>query len=76
MQNNKLTQELLKQLKRIADALEKTNVIEETKIKNTQKLEKLKEKKTALELKDIQEKRNIGKVTNIITKNLESDELL
>lgn len=71
MENNKLTQDLLKQLRRIADALEKTNILTETQNKKVEKFNKVQEKKATLELKDIQEKRKIGQVTEIINKKLE-----
>ena len=38
MENNRITQDFLKQLKRIADALEKTNLLEEKKMKKSEKL--------------------------------------
>jgi len=71
MENNKLTQDLLKQLKRIADALEKGNVLTETQNKKSEKFNKVQEKKATLELKDIQEKRKVGQVTEIINKKLD-----
>jgi len=71
MENNKLTQDLLKQLRRIADALEKTNILTETQNKKVEKFNKVQEKKAALELKDIQEKRKVGQVTEIISKKLD-----
>ena len=71
MENNKLTQDLLKQLRRIADALEKSNLLTETKNKKVEKFNKIQEKKAALELKDIQEKRKVGQVTEIISKKLD-----
>lgn len=71
MENNKLTQDLLKQLRRIADALEKTNILTETQNKKVEKFNKVQEKKATLELKDIQEKRKIGQITEIINKKLE-----
>lgn len=71
MQNNKLTQDLLKQLKRIADALEKSNLLTETQNKKVEKFNKVQEKKATLELKDIQEKRKVGQVTEIISKKLD-----
>lgn len=71
MENNKLTQDLLKQLRRIADALEKSNLLTETKNKKVEKFNKVQEKKAALELKDIQEKRKVGQVTEIISKKLD-----
>ena len=58
MENNKLTQDLLKQLKRIADALEKTNLIEERKEKRAVKIEKLDEKIKTFNLKLIKERAN------------------
>ena len=71
MENNKLTQDLLKQLRRIADALEKSNLLTETQNKKVEKFNKVQEKKAALELKDIQEKRKVGQVTEIISKKLD-----
>jgi hypothetical protein len=71
MENNKLTQDLLKQLKRIADALEKGNVLTEAQNKKYEKFNKVQEKKATLELKDIQEKRKVGQVTEIINKKLD-----
>lgn len=76
MENNKLTQDLLKQLRRIADALEKGNVLTETQNKKSEKFNKVQEKKATLELKDIllkdiQEKRKVGQVTEIINKKLD-----
>lgn len=76
MENNKLTQDLLKQLRRIADALEKGNVLTETQNKKSEKFNKVQEKKATLELKDIllkdiQEKRKVGQVTEIISKKLD-----
>ena len=71
MENNKLTQDLLKQLRRIADALEKTNILTETQHKKVEKFNKVQEKKAALELKNIQEKRKVGQVTEIISKKLD-----
>jgi len=71
MENNKLTQDLLKQLRRIADALEKGNVLTEAQNKKSEKFNKIQEKKAALELKDIQEKRKVGQVTEIINKKLD-----
>lgn len=79
MENNKITKDFLKQLTRIADALDKQNVIEEKKIKESKKLEKLQEKIAGLELKTIQEKRKIGEVNQIISSKIDknnSDELL
>jgi hypothetical protein len=70
MENNKLTQDLLKQLRRIADALEKGNVLTETQNKKSEKFNKVQEKKATLELKDIQEKRKVGQVTEIINNSL------
>ena len=67
MENNKLTKDFLKQLTRIADALDKQNVIEEKKIKESKKLEKLQEKIASLELKTIQEKRKVGEVNHILS---------
>lgn len=71
MENNKLTQDLLKQLRRIADALEKTNILTEAQNKKVEKFNKVQEKKAALELKEIQEKRKVGQVTEIISKKLD-----
>ena len=71
MENNRLTQDLLKQLKRIADALEKGNVLTEAQNKKSEKFNKVQEKKATLELKDIQEKRKVGQVTEIINKKLD-----
>jgi hypothetical protein len=71
MQNNKLTQDLLKQLKRIADALEKGNVLTEAQNKKSEKFNKVQEKKASLELKNIQEKRKVEQVTEIINKKLD-----
>lgn len=71
MENNKLTQDLLKQLRRIADALEKSNLLTETQNKKVEKFNKVQEKKATLELKDIQEKRKVGQVTEIISKKLD-----
>lgn len=71
MENNKLTQDLLKQLRRIADALEKGNVLTETQNKKSEKFNKVQEKKATLELKDIQEKIKVGQVTEIINKKLD-----
>ena len=71
MENNKLTQDLLKQLRRIADALEKGNVLTEAQNKKSEKFNKVQEKKATLELKDIQEKRKVGQVTEIINKKLD-----
>ena len=79
MENNRLTQDLLKQLKRIADALEKTNLIEEKKLKETKRIEKIQEKKAALELKEIQEKRKAGQFISIVQDelaNTKNNELL
>ena len=61
MENNKLTQELLRSLKRIADGIEHSNKLEEAAQKRTAKFDKIQEKKAALELKDLQEKRKIEK---------------
>jgi len=71
MENNRLTQDLLKQLKRIADALEKGNVLTEAQNKKSEKFNKVQEKKATLELKDIQEKRKVGQVNEIINKKLD-----
>ena len=79
MENNRLTQDLLKQLKRIADALEKTNLIEEKKLKESKRLEKIQETKAALELKEIQEKRKAGQFISIVQDelaNTKNNELL
>ena len=70
MENNRLTQDLLKQLKRIADALEKTNLIEEKKLKESKRLDKIQEKKAALELKEIQEKRKAEDFISIVQEGL------
>jgi hypothetical protein len=71
MENNKLTQDLLKQLRRIADALEKGNVLTEAQNKKAEKFNKIQEKKAALELKDIQEKRKVGQVVEILSSELD-----
>ncbi len=71
MENNKLTKELLMSLKRIADGIEHSNKLEEAAQKRTAKFEKLQEKLKALELRELQEKRKIGQVTEIINKKLE-----
>ncbi len=71
MENNKLTKDFLKQLTRIADALEKTNLIEEKKLKESKKLDKIQEKKAGLELKSLQEKRKAGEFINIVKDGLE-----
>jgi len=71
MENNKLTKELLMSLKRIADGIEHSNKLEEAAQKRTAKIEKLQEKVKALELRELQEKRKIGQVTEIINKKLE-----
>ena len=71
MENNKLTKELLLSLKRIADGIEHSNKLEEAAQKRNAKIEKLQEKLKALELKELQEKRKIGQVTEIINKKLE-----
>ena len=73
MENNRITQDFLKQLKRIADALEKTNLLEEKKMKKSDKLEKIQEKKAREELKSLLEKRNVEEVTRIINSKLDSD---
>lgn len=73
MENNRITQDFLKQLKRIADALEKTNLLEEKKMKKSEKLEKIQEKKAREELKSLLEKRNVEEVTRIINSKLDSD---
>lgn len=72
MENNRLTQDLLKQLKRIADALEKSNTLTETKNKKTEKFEKVQEKKALLELKEIQEKIKVGQVVEILNNELDN----
>jgi|TARA_B110000305_G_C19124126_1_gene485739 hypothetical protein len=51
MENNKLTQDFLLQLKRIADALEKSNTLELTREKRMIKLEKLEERKLRSDLR-------------------------
>lgn len=71
MENNKLTQDLLKQLKRIADALEKNNVLTEAQNKKAERFNKIQEKKATLELKDIQEKRKVGQVVEILSSELD-----
>ena len=71
MENNKLTKELLLSLKRIADGIEHSNKLEEAAQKRTAKIEKLQEKLKALELRELQDKRKIGQVTEIINKKLE-----
>jgi hypothetical protein len=71
MENNKLTHELLKSLKRIAEGIEHSNKLEEATQKRNAKFDKIQEKKAALELKEIQEKRKIGQVTEIINKKLD-----
>ncbi len=71
MENNRLTQDLLKQLKRIADALEKGNILTEAQNKKSEKFNKVQEKKASLELKNIQEKRKVEQVTEIINKKLD-----
>ncbi len=73
MENNKLTQELLRSLKRIADGIEHSNKLEEAAQKRTAKFDKIQEKKAALELKDLQEKRKIEKVTHIIKEELDNN---
>lgn len=70
MQNNKLTQELLKNLKRIADGIEHSNKLEESAQKSKAKFEKIQEKKAALELKDLQEKRKVGEVNQILSNEM------
>lgn len=74
MENNKLTKDFLKQLTRIADALEKTNVIEEKKLKESKKFEKLQEKIAGFELKELQEKRKVGEVNQLLSNKLNKDE--
>lgn len=71
MENNKLTQDLLKQLRRIADALEKGNVLTEAKNKKAERFNKIQEKKATLELKDIQEKRKVGQVVEILSSEID-----
>tara|TARA_B100001287_G_scaffold247388_1_gene226002 strand:- start:97 stop:336 length:240 start_codon:yes stop_codon:yes gene_type:complete len=73
MENNKLTKDFLKQLTRIADALDKQNVIEEKKIKESKKLEKLQEKIAGLELKTIQEKRKVGEINHILSNEMDKN---
>jgi hypothetical protein len=51
MENNKITQDFLLQLKRIADALEKSNTLELTREKRMIKLEKLEERKLRSDLR-------------------------
>ena len=51
MENNKITQDFLLQLKRIADALEKKNTLELTREKRMIKLEKLEERKLRSDLR-------------------------
>tara|TARA_B100001093_G_C26858367_1_gene1028576 strand:+ start:7491 stop:7712 length:222 start_codon:yes stop_codon:yes gene_type:complete len=71
MENNKLTQDFLKQLRRIADALEKGNLLTETQNKKVEKFNKIQEKKAALEFKEIQEKRKVGQVVEILSSELD-----
>jgi len=71
MENNKLTHELLKSLKRIADGIEHSNKLEEASQKRNAKFDKLQEKKTALELRSLQEKRKVGEVTELLRNKLE-----
>lgn len=71
MENNKLTQDLLKQLRRIADALEKNNVLTETQNKKSEKFNKVQERKATLELKDIQEKRKVGQVVEMLSSEID-----
>jgi hypothetical protein len=73
MENNKLTQELLKSLKRIADGIEHSNKLEEAAQKRTSKFEKIQEKKAVLELKDIQERRKVTQVTEFFATKIEED---
>ena len=73
MENNKLTQELLRSLKRIADGIEHSNKLEEAAQKRTAKFDKIQEKKAALELKDLQEKRKVNEVTQIIKEELDKN---
>ena len=70
MENNKLTQELLKSLKRIAEGIEHSNKLEEAAQKKSAKLHKLQEKKAILELKEIQEKRNTEEITTFLSNEL------
>jgi hypothetical protein len=51
MESNKITQDFLLQLKRIADALEKSNTLELTREKRMIKLEKLEERKLRSDLR-------------------------
>ena len=51
MENNKITQDFLLQLKRIADALEKSNTLELTREKRMIKLEKLRKRKLRSDLR-------------------------
>lgn len=51
MENNKITQDFLLQLKRIADALEKKNALELTREKRLITLEKLEERKLRSDLR-------------------------
>lgn len=71
MENNKLTQDLLKQLRRIADALEKSNLLTETQNKKAEKFNKIQEKKATLEFKEIQEKRKVGQVVEILSSEID-----
>ena len=73
MENNKLTQELLKSLKRIADGIEHSNKLEEAAQKRTAKFEKIQEKKATLELKEIQEKRKVTQLTEFLATKIEED---
>jgi hypothetical protein len=49
---DKTAKEILNQLKRIADALDKQNVIEEKKLKREDKVSKLQEKKLRSDLRE------------------------
>lgn len=49
----KLAKELVSQLKRIADALDKQNIIEEKKLKRDDKIFKLQEKKLRSDLREV-----------------------
>lgn len=70
MENNKLTQELLKSLKRIAEGIEHSNKLEEAAQKRTAKFDKIQEKKALLELKELQEKRHTGEITTFLRTEL------
>tara|TARA_Y100000593_G_C4146056_1_gene254663 strand:+ start:172 stop:399 length:228 start_codon:yes stop_codon:yes gene_type:complete len=71
MENNKLTQELLHSLKRIAEGIEHANKLEEAAQKRNAKFDKLQEKLTALELKSLKEKRQAGEVAAYLRNKLE-----